>query len=114
MRATEQEILAGRQLCDALLHFVMAVEDAWMERSREMWMREQERMYKPIQPKQPSERDRLLVTTREAAQMLGVSGRTIWKLTAPRGPIPQVRVGCSVRYAVEDLKAAAEQMKVKS
>ena len=45
-----------------------------------------------------------------AADWLGVSDRTLWGLTAPRGPIPCVRVGNSVRYRLADLEAfAADQ-----
>ena len=44
----------------------------------------------------------LLVDAREAAQMLAISERTLWGWTAPRGPIPVVRCGRAVRYAVAD------------
>ena len=37
---------------------------------------------------------------REAAQALGISPRTLWGLTAPRGPIPCVRVGSGSRRTV--------------
>jgi excisionase family DNA binding protein len=54
----------------------------------------------------------LLVTSREAARCLGISSRTLWSLTAPRGPIPVVRIGRSVRYAPTDLRAWIEQQKI--
>lgn len=45
----------------------------------------------------------------EAAKALGLSARTLWGLTAPRGPIPCVRVGHGKRrtvlYPVADLRA---------
>lgn len=51
----------------------------------------------------------LALRPREAAQALGISPRTLWGLTAPRGPIPCVRVGSgkrqSVLYPVADLQA---------
>lgn len=51
----------------------------------------------------------LALRPREAAKALGVSSRTLWDLTAPRGPIPCVRVGAgkrqSVLYPVEVLRA---------
>lgn len=51
----------------------------------------------------------LALRPREAAKALGVSVRTLWGLTAPRGPIPCVRVGVGARktvlYPVADLRA---------
>ncbi|KAA0215585.1 MAG: DNA-binding protein [Cyanobacteria bacterium CYA] len=34
---------------------------------------------------------------------MGISPRTLWALTAPRGPIPCVRVGGCVLFRVADL-----------
>jgi excisionase family DNA binding protein len=53
----------------------------------------------------------LLLTTHAAAAALSVSERTLWTLTHPRGPIPAVRIGRSVRYPVDALRAwiAAQQ-----
>ena len=36
---------------------------------------------------------RLLVTAAEAAESLGICEKTLWSLTAPRGPIPVVKLG---------------------
>jgi excisionase family DNA binding protein len=54
----------------------------------------------------------LLLTAREAAAALAVSPRTLWGLTYPRGPLPAVRLGRSVRYPADALRAwiAAQQM----
>lgn len=54
---------------------------------------------------------RLALDLREAALALSISDRTLWELTAPRGPIRAVRVGRrSLRYYVRDLeKYLAEQ-----
>lgn len=50
----------------------------------------------------------LALRPREAAQALGISARTLWGLTAPRGPIPCLRIGHGKRqtvlYPVADLK----------
>lgn len=46
----------------------------------------------------------LLLKPREAAQVLSISERTLWGLSAPRGPIPTVRLGKSVRYSREALQ----------
>ena len=46
---------------------------------------------------------------REAAKALGISARTLWGLTAPRGPVPCLRIGHGKRqtvlYPVADLQA---------
>jgi len=50
----------------------------------------------------------LAVRTREAARMLNISARTLFALTAPRGPIPAVKLAGkrgSVIYRVNDLDA---------
>ena len=57
-------------------------------------------------PERPKPRPvRLLLNTRDAAAALAVSERTLWGLTAPRGPIPCVSIGRAVRYDVADLRA---------
>jgi len=48
--------------------------------------------------------ERLLLTPREAAFQLGISSRHLWRLTAPRGRIPAVRLGRRVFYRPEDLE----------
>jgi excisionase family DNA binding protein len=58
----------------------------------------------------------LLLTPRDAARALAVSPRTLWALTAPRGPIPAVRIGRAVRYSTDALHsyvAAAQQQGVR-
>jgi predicted DNA-binding transcriptional regulator AlpA len=51
----------------------------------------------------------LALRPREAAKALGISARTLWGLSAPRGPIPCVRVGSGKRrtvlYPTADLQA---------
>lgn len=51
----------------------------------------------------------LSVRPREAAKLLGIGERTLWGLTAPRGPIPCTRIGGGrggcVLYRVADLDA---------
>jgi hypothetical protein len=53
--------------------------------------------------------DSLALRPREAAAALGISARTLWGLTAPRGPIPCLRIGHGKRqtvlYPVADLRA---------
>jgi len=50
----------------------------------------------------------LAVPARDAARMLSISERALWALTAPRGPIPCVRLGRSVRYSVAALQRYLE------
>ncbi len=47
---------------------------------------------------QPTES--LALRPRDAAKALGISVRTLWGLSAPRGPIPCVRVGHGARRSV--------------
>jgi excisionase family DNA binding protein len=47
----------------------------------------------------------LALRPREAAQALGLSERSLWALTAPRGPIPAAKVGRAVLYRYGDLQA---------
>ncbi|MEJ5342066.1 MAG: helix-turn-helix domain-containing protein [Thermogutta sp.] len=48
--------------------------------------------------------ERLLLTPREAAYRLGISPRHLWTLTAPRGPIPVVKLGRRTFYRPQDLE----------
>jgi predicted DNA-binding transcriptional regulator AlpA len=41
----------------------------------------------------------LLWKADEAAAAIQVCEKTLWSLTAPRGPIPCVRLGRSIRYS---------------
>jgi excisionase family DNA binding protein len=49
-----------------------------------------------------------LVTSRQAAQMLSISERTLWSLSNS-GQLPVVRIGRAVRYAVSDIEAYIER-----
>lgn len=42
----------------------------------------------------------LALRPREAARMLSISERTLWSMTAPRGPIPCARIGTGKRQTV--------------
>ncbi len=56
----------------------------------------------------------LLLTSRQAAKALAISERTLWGLTAPRGPIPVVPIGRAIRYALEDLRDFVARKRVAS
>ena len=47
--------------------------------------------------------ERLLLTSREAAESLGICERTLYGLTR-RGELRAVKIGRSVRYSMDDLK----------
>lgn len=53
---------------------------------------------------------RLLVTEREAAEMLAISPRSLWSLAASN-QIPRCKVGRSVRYSIEDLREFVDQQR---
>jgi hypothetical protein len=46
----------------------------------------------------------LLLRLRDAARVLSIGERLLWAMTAPRGPIPCVRLGRAVRYSVVELQ----------
>jgi len=60
-----------------------------------------------LQPRTDS--PKLLLTPREAAETLSVCEKSLWSLTAPRGPIKCVRLGRSVRYSIEALREFVAQ-----
>jgi len=47
---------------------------------------------------------KLLLSAREAAHALGVSERTLWTYSMPRGPIPAVNIGSRRMYSTESLR----------
>lgn len=51
---------------------------------------------------QPPGRERPLLTANDAAAYLTISPRTLWSLTK-NGQIHCIRIGRSVRYAIDDL-----------
>jgi excisionase family DNA binding protein len=57
-----------------------------------------------------SEPLKLLWTSREAAQALSISERTLWSLTHD-GKIPCIRIGRSVRYDPADIREWIECQK---
>ena len=61
---------------------------------------------------QADESSPVLLVADVAAKLLGISSRMLWNLSAPRGPIPCVRLGRAVRYDKSDLIAFANRAKV--
>ncbi len=114
---TNQEAGAAKKLAEAIVEFLIAVEVG--RRSRMPTPpapRVEVKLPTPLAPPAPnavpalgSTRETppdggILVGVREAARLLSVGQRTLWTQTAPRGPIPVVRIGKAVRYAVDDLQ----------
>ena len=52
----------------------------------------------------------LLLTPKQAAEVLGISPRKLWGLTAS-GRIPHIRIDRCVRYPVDDLQRWINQQK---
>ena len=62
----------------------------------------------------PAATSPMLLRLRQAAKVLAVSERTLWGMSAPRGPIPIVRVGAKrrgIRYDVRDLRNWVDSQK---
>ncbi len=49
------------------------------------------------------EKDKLLLSPREAAKMLSVCEKTLWTITQ-KGEIPMMRIGRLVRYPLDGLR----------
>ena len=104
--ASARQIAAAARLGEAILEFVLAIH----ERPEHPHSNLRECSPRPpnapriTTPKDTSSGDELL-PTREAARYLGISPRTIWGLTFPRGPLPVSRFGRAVRYSRSDLDA---------
>lgn len=105
MRATPREDEAATSLANALLEFLLAREEASSARKGSKPREEIREPSRPaptaVEPKLP---DKLLVDSKEAAKLLSVGSRTLWTMTAPRGPIPSVRLGRAVRYKLSSLE----------
>jgi predicted DNA-binding transcriptional regulator AlpA len=117
MVPTRREVDAARALGEAILNLLVAHEEESAVRARQRSMMEtQQRPLSSMLRSNPSRvptpaTASLLVTSKQAAEMLGVSSRTVWGMTAPRGPLQSVRLGSAVRYDVEDLASAIASMK---
>lgn len=127
MKPTSQEVDAVHKLAEAALAFLLAHEDG--RAARERLRPKVEATCKVIlqpshQPSPPcsdpprpavDEIDRSsLLSTRDAAKFLCIGGRKLWEITAPRGPLPAVRIGTSVKYTRGDLDAFIERAKKRS
>ncbi|HBJ35160.1 MAG TPA: DNA-binding protein [Planctomycetaceae bacterium] len=62
-------------------------------------------------PQPGSVNPKLLVNRREAAEMLAISERTLWSLTA-NGELPSIKIRKAVRYSVGDLQRYIDAQRV--
>ncbi len=54
---------------------------------------------------QQTESPRLALSTKEAAAALGLSARTLYALTAPRGDLRSVKAGSRTLYPIADIQS---------
>jgi len=108
---TTEEVAACQELAQAVLRFLAAHEEGRRRRMPPTTSVAPQPAWVPLMGSQKDrfEEAKLLLSTREAAKCLGTSERNLWKLTAPRGPIPAVRFGRVVRYSPDDLRAWIKQ-----
>jgi predicted DNA-binding transcriptional regulator AlpA len=57
--------------------------------------------------------DRILLSASQAATLLGMSRKSLWKYTTPRGDIPVVKVGRVNRYRRESLERWAAELEAR-
>ena len=48
--------------------------------------------------------EKLLLSANEAARALGISVKSLWNFTIPRGSIPSIKIGSRVLYSPADLQ----------
>ena len=128
MKPTPRESAAARSLAEAILEFVVAADEGATARRSDRprdkitvelpHPQETAPRVAPAPPpslaiEAPKRPERLLLTVREAAKYLSIGERLLWSRSAPRGPLPVVRIGSAVRYPVADLEAAIKRMTVK-
>lgn len=113
MNATNRERAAYRALADAMLEVAIAREEGKLTRSGD-------RAHPPVSRPQPAPnvvpseaRQPGLLSVPEAADYLSISHRSLWAMTAPRGPIPSIKFGRTVRYSAEALDEVIAQRSVK-
>lgn len=124
MNVTPRESQAARALAEALLEFLVAHETAATSRQQSLARAEVRTRVdappatsslatKPSAELEVKPTNALLVDSKEAARMLSLGARSLWSLTAPRGPIPSVRIGTAVRYSVSSLEEFVKRTEVR-
>jgi excisionase family DNA binding protein len=113
LKPTHEETVAMRNIADALLAFLLAHEEARTRRQRDSAPAAPVQRLDPVamSRERKSEPPPQLLTSREAARYLSICERTLFRLAAPRGPLPTVRIGSAVRFAQTDLDAYIDRMR---
>jgi excisionase family DNA binding protein len=97
-----KQVRASHELGEAIVRFVNATLNVHMKAEPPTPV--QPSLPAPVQPPDDSEKEPLLVDTREATRLLSISRKTLYTHTTPRGSIPCVRLGSLVRYSLADLR----------
>jgi excisionase family DNA binding protein len=111
MSPTDSLRAAAHQLGEAIVNLIVALDEAANEQ-RIGGHRE-----RSVDSQSPSKRAAVtpsgpqLITAKEAAKRLAVSERHLYRMSAPHGPIPTIRIGASVRWSLEDVENALNQLK---
>ena len=58
--------------------------------------------------------EKKLLSVKETAKVLGVSERTVWTITAPRGRLVSCRLGQRVLYSVRAIEKFIEQQEAEA
>jgi len=107
---TPRESAAMHRLAETFIELLAAIEDGRTQREAE---RERDRQRATLlRVPQPVKTGPLLVDAKEAARQLGIGSRTLWRLSAPHGPIPTVRLARRVLYAATDLKLIVDERRL--
>jgi len=61
-----------------------------------------------------SNTDKKLFSVKETAVILGVSERSVWAVTAPRGNLVSCKIGCRVLYSRAAIDKFIEQQEVEN
>lgn len=117
---TKREIETAQRLGEAFTDFIITYAEARMAQlvdivgAAEAERREQEQARIDAERERLADtEERMFLTSKEAADMLAVSTRTLYAFSHPRGPIPVIKLGNSVRYDRRDIIAAMERLKSK-
>ena len=119
MEPSKEELLAGRQLGEALVRLLVVMRHASQAEEAASWeavnrtptpVNAISSSSEALSSGQTKTRDDkasspLLLSVKDAARRLATTDRTLFNLTHPRGPIPSVRFGRNVRYRLSDLEA---------
>ncbi len=120
MQPTLRESAAALRLAESLIAFIVAVDEGMATRRASRPRDERSlRAERPPPPPLPAHGrgaalqvpEHGLLSARQAAKRLNISERSLWNLSAPRGPLPTVRIGGRVLYSASDLDVAIERLK---